>query len=302
MNRVRRAEVFRAPAGRGAAAFGAVTLLTGAAALALVARAVSVGVSFAAFLSILFALTLMSVAAVTGYWTWALRGLRYEIADGALTIVWGWTRQVIPLAKLERLIRGRQLGLPRVEGLTLPPLGCHIGWAQVSRLGQVLFYSAHRSPSDILYLVTPTGAYGISPRDPSALIEQLRIAAASPFEMGDLRQELQRRPLFLLPLWRDRALLVAGGLAVALALAAIGVVFTRFPLLPDPVVLRFPDVNTVGNRQAFLGIAVTALALLLINTAAGLALHRILRGAAVILVAGGAFVQALLLMAAIAAA
>lgn len=268
-------------------------------ALALIVRGLLDGVTFAAFAAYVVALALLAVAALAGYWALALANLRYELADGTLAIVWGLTRQVVPLANMERVVRGRALGVPRVQGLELPGWPCHVGHARLPRLGEVLFYSTHRTPADILYLVTEQETYGLSPADPQAFIQALQTAMDE--NGSELRQEVIRHPLALLPAWTDRFGLAVAAAGALLALAAIGVVFARYTGIPARTVLPFPDDDHTGSKRALLGIPATAFLLLLLNTGAALNVHRLLRPIAYTLLLGGAFVEALLLVAALAA-
>ncbi len=119
---VPRATVFRAlptPAATAATVAAVVALLL---AFLLVWRAAGDGVTFASFLSYTVAVLLMGAAVILAGWAVALARLRYEVTYGTLTIVWGLTRQVVPLLEIERVVRGRALGLPVVEGLALPRL------------------------------------------------------------------------------------------------------------------------------------------------------------------------------------
>jgi len=270
-------------------------------ALALIGRGLTDGITFAAFLSYLVAAVLIGVAAVAGYWAAALANLRYEIADGALIIIWGLTRQVIPLANIERLVRGRALGLPRVTGLELPGWPCHIGRAVVLRLGEVLLYSTHRTPADILYVVTPRQVYGISPADQRGFIQAIQAAVASVDALYDVRQEVVRLGPAAWPLWTDRVALLPRGAGAAPALSAPGVAAARPPAAPAEVVLPFPEPGSLGDKRALLGIPVAALTVLLLNAGAGALLHRALRPVAYALFLSAVFIELLLLIAALTA-
>jgi hypothetical protein len=268
-------------------------------ALILIARGLSDGVTFAAFLSYAVALALIGAAAVTGYWALALVNLRYEVADGALTIVWGLSRQVIPVAEMQRIVRGRSLGMPRVQGLALPGWPCYVGRSRVPRMGTVLFYSTHRAPNDILYIVTAETRYGISPAAPGELIRALQLEIDRGYPPGAVRQALRRHPLAALPAWNDRLLLVSAGVATVLALVAAGIIFARYSGTPARAVVGFPESSTEANRERLLQIPAAAITLLVINIIAALALHRALRPVAYVLLLGGIVAEALLVAAAV---
>jgi hypothetical protein len=297
-----RALVFRAASQQAALVAAGVAGGSLLVALLLVARGLADGITFAAFLCYVVATLLAPVAGLAGYWALALNRLRYEIGDGALTIVWGLTRQVIPLANMQRVVRGRSLGTPRIDGLDLGTLPAHVGRGRVARLGDVLFYSTHRAPADLLYIVTAEVSYGISPTAPQDLIRALQSAAEAAANFEPPRQELRRHPLAAMPFWGDHFALTALGIATVLALAAVAVVFARYTAVPDRTIIGFPDTDTIGRKRALLAIPATAVSVFILNTAAALALHRILRPVAYILLLGAIYVSALLIVASFAAA
>jgi hypothetical protein len=295
-----RTAVFRPDARRAALMAGGAAGVALVLAVLLVLRGLGDGITFAAFAAYVVAALLLALAALAGYWALALAGLRYEVGGGALVIVWGLTRQVVPLANTERVVRGRALGPPRVHGLELPRWPCHVGRAEVPRLGEALLYSTHTSPAELLYVVTPYEVYGLSPADPQGFIRALQQGVQAGGGEG-LRQEVLRHPLAALPIWTDRMALAVAALGALLALAAVGVVFARYTGLTAQTVLPFPQGERVGAKRELLGIPLTAMVLLTLNAVAALVLHRPLRPLAYTLLFGGAFVQALLLVAALAA-
>ena len=276
---------------------GAAALL----ALVLLLRGVTDGVTFAAFLCYVVAGALVAAAAVAGYWAWALSRLRYELGHGALTIVWGFTRQIVPLVNMERVIRGRATGAPHLDGPLIPGWPASVGRGRAPRIGRVLLYSTHTSPAGLLYLITPGVRYGISPIDQDGFIRALQQAMPAEEDAWarEIRQEVRRERIGTLPALADRAALAACAAGVLLGLLAIAVVFARYGGLPDRPVIPFPDGDHVARRREVLGIPLAAAALLLINAGGGVALHRGLRPAAYVLFLGGAFAQLLLLVAAI---
>src|SRR5262249_39971353 len=115
-----------------------------------------------------------SVACLLGYWTYGALTLRYVVDRNALSIRWGNLQQIIPLDRVERLIPGEEMDLPHIEGLSWP--GNHVGRGYASQLGDVLFYSAHRDPAEILYIETPDQAYAISVPDQQLFLESIQQA------------------------------------------------------------------------------------------------------------------------------
>ena len=86
------------------------------------------------------------LAALFAYWTWGCASLRYLVDRNALDIRWGGIHQIVPLAKIERLVPGEDTDNLQIEGINWA--GHHIGRAQVDQIGDVLFYSGHRTPGD----------------------------------------------------------------------------------------------------------------------------------------------------------
>ena len=85
-------------------------------------------------------------------WAYGVFALSYVIDRDALTIRWGFRRIVVPIAAIQRMVPGRTLDSASVKGLNW--WGCHVGEADVKRLGFTLFFSTHSTPDELLYLVT----------------------------------------------------------------------------------------------------------------------------------------------------
>src|SRR5206468_1347038 len=111
-----------------------------------------------------------AVAGLFGYWTFGCLTLSYAVDRNALSIRWGNLRQVIPLDRIQRLIPGQDSDEVIVEGVSW--LGHHVGRAYVPPMGDVLFYSAHRAPRDLLYVETAEQTYGISVPDQQVFVER----------------------------------------------------------------------------------------------------------------------------------
>ncbi len=294
------ARVFRAATQQQALMLGAIAVAALLLAVLLIWRGAADGITFASFLSYTLAGVLVAAAVLTAYWAIALGGLRYEIAGGALTIVWGLTRQVIPLSVMERIVRGRTMGMPRTRGIGFPGWPVAIGRTRLPRLGQVLLYAAPRSPAEMLYLVTAHETYGISPMDQQGLITALQHALATP-ELPHRRQEVLREGIAAWPVWTDRTALLVALAGLILALATVAVVFTAYTGIPDRTVVPFPEGDRVTGKRALAGIPLVAAMIIALNTLTGIAMHHRLRPVAYLLLLGGVFVEALLLVAAIAA-
>ncbi|MCK9519427.1 MAG: PH domain-containing protein, partial [Dehalococcoidia bacterium] len=114
-------------------------------------------------------------------WTFAVYSLAYHVDDEALTITWGWRRVVVPIASIQRMIPGRTIDEPRVDGLNW--WGLHVGVADVTRVGYTMVYSTHSTPDELLYIVTSDASYAITVIDQAAFAEEIQaraIVGASP--------------------------------------------------------------------------------------------------------------------------
>jgi hypothetical protein len=271
-------------------------------ALALIGRGLTLGVSFAALLCYVVAVVLLAGGALAAYWAWACLTLQYELGQGVFAVRWGLARYEAPVAGFERVVRGRTAGAPPVAGLEWP--GCHVGAARITNVGPVRMVSLHRAPADVLYLAAPAGSrepgFGISVADPAAFIRALQGQFDLTAPIDGPRVDLH--PALATLSWRDRPvqrLLVA---ALAGAVIATAIVFSRYAGFPDQIVLRFPGEARIGPRTAMLGIPALAWGFLVINGVLGVVLARRRRPAAFTVLAGLAFLEVLLVVAAITAA
>lgn len=292
------AEVFTPMSRNGAYPLLAVAAISGILGLILLVRAMTLGVSFAAFLAILAAVLLLAGGAITGYLGWAALTLRYEVGRGLLTIHWGLSRYETPVARFSRVVRGRANAAPRVQGLDLPNL--HIGRMHLPRVGTMRVYSLHASPSELLYLIGDGVALAISVGDAAGFVrvlQQQRELLEPTVESRDISH-----PWFAVLSWRDLPVQAALIASLALALLVTAVIFSRYAGFPDEIVLNFPDADTVGSRGTLLRIPLLAWLVVIGNGAAGIWLLRERRATAYSLLWGAVFVNALLLAGAVTAA
>ena len=141
---------------------------------------------------------------------------------------------MVPMSQIERLVPGRELPNPHVAGVSW--LGHHIGHAEIEGgIGDTLFYSTHRSPADLLYVVTANQSYAVSIEDEVAFAE----AVQAQQRLGSLvavPQAPDRLYLAAQPFWEDRT-------AQVLALAAFATFFAMFAL-------RLPAVSRPAARAS----------------------------------------------------
>jgi hypothetical protein len=102
-------------------------------------------------------------------WTYSVLSLAYILDDQALTIRWGFRRVIVPIETIQRMVPGRTLDEPHISGLNW--WGCHVGSADVKRLGFTIFYSTHSAPDELLYIVTTDESYGLTVPNQAAFAE-----------------------------------------------------------------------------------------------------------------------------------
>jgi len=296
------AHVFRPPRGAGVAigaAIAAAALILGL--VSLVHGSVS-RVSFAAFGSELFGVVLVALGALLTYWTLALYNLSYVVEDDVLVIVWGLTRQLIPVEQIDRIVLGKKYGEPKLSGIRWP--GCCVGRGRAARLGEVIYYSAHRTPADLVYVRTPAATYGLSLSDARGLARTIQAAQ----DAGGNRDEVPsvaHAALSLQSLLLDRPAILLAGAALLAFLVAAGYIYSRYQALPGSLSLPYPPTNGVqriGRRSELLRLPFTALLWLIISVGLAAWAHSRLRAIAYTLLAGTLFAECLYAIAALAAA
>ena len=153
----------------------------------LAARTAAAGqTEFKTFLAWAVAAVLSLLALLFANWTYSLWSLTYTIDRDALTIRWGLRRVIIPIESIQRMVPGRTLDEARVHGLNW--WGCHVGNADVKRVGYTLFYSTHSTPDELLFIVTTEEAYALTVLEPGCFAEEIQARAA----LGPVEEHLQR--------------------------------------------------------------------------------------------------------------
>lgn len=292
---------FRPPRALGVIVGGALTAWAIVAALLAVRIAADAGAEFKTFLAWVVVAVCMVLAFAFANWTYSLLSLAYVIDRDTLTIRWGFRQVVVPIDAIQRMVPGRTLDEAKVDGLNW--WGCHVGSADVKRLGYTLFYSTHSDPEELLYLVTNGESYALTVLDQAAFAEEIQARAA----LGPVEQHAQRSEatgMAALPFWRDRVALIGAGIAGVLCAILGGYVFASYPGLPQVVELSFPalgGVVRVGDKAELLGIVYLGVGILALNTVAGVALHAMERAAGLWLIASAGMLQMILFGAALVA-
>ena len=261
--------------------------------------AVGAPAEFKSFLAWTVAAVLVLVALVFANWAYSIWSLAYIVSRDTLTIRWGFREVVIPIDTIQRMVPGRTLDEARVDGLNW--WGCHVGSADVKRVGYTLFYSTHSSPDELLFVVTTEESYALTVLDQAAFAEEVQARA----EMGTVERHTQRSVatgIAAFPFWRDRVAIGACAVGAVFCAILCGYVYARYPGLPNVVQLSFPalgGVVRVGDKSELLRFAYLGCGVLIVNTLLGVAIHARERAAGLWLLASGGMLQAVLLAAAI---
>jgi hypothetical protein len=243
-------------------------------AIALVVRGLTQEVQLSVIALYAVASLFFAIGLLFAYWTYSLGTLRYTLDRNALTITWGDIRQTVPIAQIERLVPGRELANPHIAGVSW--MGHHVGRGDVEGgIGDTLFYSTHRSPEDLLYVVTAGQSYAISVDDEVAFAESLQAQQ----RLGSLiavAQEPDRLYLAAQPFWEDRAAQTLALAAFAAFFAMFGYIYHEYADLPQSITLSFPQISGVtriGDKSELLKLPMTGVGLLLVNLALGFLAH-----------------------------
>ena len=271
-------------------------------ALVLVVRGLTQDISLGVISLYIAASVFFFIGLLFAYWTYSLGTLRYTLDRNALTITWGDIRQMVPMSQIERLVPGRELQNPHVAGVSW--LGHHIGRAQVEGgIGDTLFYSTHRSPADLLYVVTANQSYAVSIDDEVAFAE----AVQAQQRLGSLvavPQTPDRLYLAAQPFWEDRIAQALAVAAFATFFAMFAYVYQQYPGLPQSIALSFPQlsgVTRVASKDELLKLPMTGVGLLLINVVLGFVAHSWERMVGYVLLLAAIGAEGILLAAAIVA-
>lgn len=269
-------------------------------AIALVVRGLTHDVTLGVISLYLVASVFFFLALLFAYWTYSLSTLRYALDRNALTITWGDIRQTVPLSQIERLVPGSELPNPHIAGVSW--LGHHVGHANVEgSIGDTLFYSTHRSPRDLLYVVTPSQSYALSVDDEVAFAE----AVQQQQRLGSLvavGQAPDRLYLAAQPFWEDRTAQALAVAAVATFFVMFAYVYRQYPGLPPSIALSFPQldgVTRVASKSELLKLPMTGVGLLLLNLGLGFIAHSWERMVGYVLLIAAIGAEGILLAAAI---
>ena len=271
-----------------------ITLWAGAVALVLFNNGLTTGIGLGQVVSYSVSLAAAALAVIFGYWTYALATLSYALDRNGLVITWGATRQVIPLGAIERLVPGTSLGVPRVGGVSW--WGHHVGRARIERIGEVLFYSTHQTPEQVLYVMTEERNYAISVDDPAAFAQEIQ-ARQDLGPTGEVTHHVERSGAAAQAFWNDRLGMALVVLALLAGAAVWGQLTARYDDIPPTLELHFPPTEpmpivTVVSRDVIFELPRTASLILGVNLLVGMVLHAWDRVASYVVFLGATAVQA----------
>src|SRR5512140_2896344 len=170
-------------------------------------------------------------------------------------VCWGFREVVIPIDTVQRMVPGRTLDEPKVEGLNW--WGCHIGAADMKRIGYTLFYSTHSTPDELLYVVTTEESYALTVLNQAAFAEAIQARAGLATASEPHPQRSSATGIAALPFWRDRIATTAAALSALAGVILFGYVYAEYPGLPAVIQLSFPALGgiiRVGDKGEILHI------------------------------------------------
>jgi len=266
-------------------------------AAALLLKATGWPVSFTQFLGYAAAGVLAVLALIFAFWAYGCHTLRYVIDRTGITIGWGPIQHFISIETIQKIVPGRGEHQPHVQGLGW--WGYHIGLGQVDGIGQVLFYSTHRAPEELVYIQTAGATFAISPANPIRFLTEAQRfqQAGKPARRSGVKRDI----LSGHPIWADRLAQLLAASAVAANLALWGFLFAIYPGLSNEITIEFPpigDIVTLHEKAEIMKIPGTATAVLGLNLLAGLTFQWKERAAAYLLVSNAVFFQLLFWIAA----
>ncbi len=234
----------------------------------------------------------MLVGGYLAYWALVCASLRYRLDRNRLEVSWLGGRIQLPTYRLRPA--DRPSGFPefrQVQGIAWPGF-----WFGRDRDpdGPVYLAAAHH-PGQLVYLTTGHLVYVVGVPDRARFeqeLEALKLAGPLvPTAEGAVREGPARPVVF-----DDTAALVPLAVGVGLSLGLFMYLALVYPRLPEIIPLHFnafgqPDF--IGYRSDIFRLPAFGLFLLLLNTALGLALYRLDRFAALILLWAIPAVQAM---------
>jgi hypothetical protein len=231
-------------------------------------------ISLLTFFLMLGALASLCAAAYVGYTLWGLLNAEYTMDRNALIIHWGGYTHQIPMASVQSVSKGSELGKVRMNRVLRWP-GHVVGQGIVPDSGPIIFYASAPLREQIILHLDGL-AYAISPAEHVLFLEALE----ERLEMGatqDVTHETSHPTFLDWAIWQDRTALTLLGSNVMLLALLGGLLSWRYAALPAEIVLKISPEGIplfVGppSRLAYLGLLGLLFALL--NGGLGLFFYR----------------------------
>lgn len=225
------------------------------------------------FLTLLLLALSLPLLALAIYWLFGLVTLRYAIDRNRLVIGSVTHRQVVPMGAILRIVPGAEIAATeRFRGVGWP--GYMMGYMALPEHGSLYVHSTEPLQRQLV-IITDSGWYGISPRDPQRFLHSWRDYADLEPTLA-VRQGIEYASLIALPIWRDQWFWGTFLLALVVNIILFGLIFISYSGLPDRIALHFDAYGKVDQVASKVGLLVVpsigALALLA-NTFLGILLH-----------------------------
>ncbi len=231
-------------------------------------------ISLLTFFLVIGALASLAAAAYVVYSLWGLLNAEYTMDRNTLVIQWGGYTHQIPMAEIQAVLSGEELGRVRYRRVLRWP-GYVVGQGTAAEIGPVFFYASAPLKEQIV-LQLDGMAYAISPADRELFLESLE----ERLEMGatlDVDHEITHPAFLDWGIWQDRLALglLSSDLLLLIFLGAL--LAWRYGSLPPSIVLKIDPTGApllVGppSRLAYLGLL--GLLFTVINGGLGLFFYR----------------------------
>lgn len=246
----------------------------------------------------------LMLTGLLGYVAWGANSIRYRLNAANLTLAYGATRHIIPLANITAVYApGEKIGHDedhagvaikvKWRGMTDAIPGYLVGSGESEQLGRVV--AAATTPANgQVFVVTPEVTFGLSPRRSLAFMDELRSRVKAAKEHGDA--ESRQAPHSITGgwlkwgagLWGDR--LARWLLLLGLGLCVLFFGWMSFVYVDLPIVLPLhwnaqAQIDRVGNLQELLRLPAIALGIWFVNTLLAGLVRRRERAATIFLLA-----------------
>lgn len=192
-------------------------------------------VDWLSFLLMVLILASIPVALHLAYRTWGAFNLEYWVNRDAVTVRWAGIRQVIPLARIKRIIKGggSELSKPGMANWPAPYVrqSTALGMLDVRRY-------ATRPLAECLLLETDQGVFALSPANPAAFLETVQ----HHYSLGPAHDlpVMESRPMPCgAQLLQDGVALILLSIGLLGVLVLFGALMIPYPNLPDALTFHY---------------------------------------------------------------